>query len=76
MVYRRFGYIQSRLLLDKQDELRKLEQELGDFDQQVQRQRPANLTTRDLGPSDAASRVQLMNKVARSFREFGMYDVK
>lgn len=32
MIYRRFGYLHSRTLLKKQDELRKLEMELDDYD--------------------------------------------
>lgn len=32
MVYRRFGYLQSRVLLDKQDRLRLLEETLDEFD--------------------------------------------
>lgn len=32
MIYRRFGYIHSRLLLNKQDELRELEANLHDMD--------------------------------------------
>lgn len=32
MIYRRFGYIHSRLLLNKQDELRELEASLKDMD--------------------------------------------
>ena len=32
MLYRQFGYLQSRVLLDKQDQLRLLEKELDDFD--------------------------------------------
>ena len=32
MLYRRFGYLQSRLLLEKQDDLRLLEEELGRLD--------------------------------------------
>ena len=32
MIYRRFGYIHSRLLLNKQDELRELEADLRDMD--------------------------------------------
>jgi hypothetical protein len=70
MVYRRFGYIQARLLLDKQDELRKLEQELDDFDRQVQKRRPADLTTRDLRPSDAPPRLELMIKLEQAFCEY------
>ena len=32
MIYRRFGYLQSRLLLEKQDDLRKLEEALDRLD--------------------------------------------
>jgi len=32
MIYRRFGYLHSRMLLRKQDQLRKLEAELDDHD--------------------------------------------
>ncbi|KAK5119199.1 hypothetical protein LTR85_007813 [Meristemomyces frigidus] len=32
MLYRRFGYLQSRIILDKQDELRALEQQLDSID--------------------------------------------
>lgn len=32
MLYRRFGYLQARVLLDKQDKLRQLERELDVFD--------------------------------------------
>lgn len=32
MIYRRFGYLQSRVLLERQDSLRKLEIELDSFD--------------------------------------------
>jgi len=34
MLYRRFGYLHSRLLLRKQDKLRKLEAELDEFDEE------------------------------------------
>lgn len=33
MLYRRFGYLQSRVLLKKQDELRQLEQQLDNMDE-------------------------------------------
>lgn len=32
MIYRRFGFLYSRLLLDKQDELRKIERDLDSID--------------------------------------------
>jgi hypothetical protein len=35
MIYRKFGYLQARLLLEKQDELRLLEDELKDLDEEL-----------------------------------------
>jgi hypothetical protein len=35
MIYRRFGYVQARLLLETQEELRKLESKLDDFDAEM-----------------------------------------
>jgi hypothetical protein len=71
MVYRRFGYIQSRLLLEKQDDLQKLENKLDKYDNQVQRTKPVNLITRDLTEEDAGPRRQLMEKIEQKFCEYG-----
>lgn len=71
MVYRRFGYVQTRLLLEKQDELRKLEQKLDNYDKKVQKVRATNLMTRDLKPDDAAPRKEIMDKLEQKFREYG-----
>lgn len=38
MIYRRFGRVQSRLLLVRQEELRCLERQLDDFDKQMNRE--------------------------------------
>lgn len=71
MVYRRFGYIQARLLLEKQDELRRLEKRLDDYDGKVQKVRATNLMTLDLKPDDAAPRKEIMDKLEQKFREYG-----
>jgi len=71
MVYRRFGYVQARLLLEKQDELRRLEQKLDSYDKKVQKARPINLMTLDLRPEDAAQRKEIMDKLERKFCEYG-----
>jgi len=71
MVYRRFGSIQSRLLLEKQDDLRKLEEKLDKYDEHVQRTQPINLQTRDLSEEDAAPRKLLTEKIERKFCEYG-----
>jgi hypothetical protein len=46
-LYRRFGYLQSRVLLEKQDDLRQLERELERLDQQDKEADEELLRTRD-----------------------------
>jgi hypothetical protein len=72
MIYRRFGYVQTRLLLEKQDELRLLERKLDRYDNEIGKTRAANLTTRDLRPIDAVPRKELMEKLEQKFCEYGM----
>ncbi|KAI9711810.1 MAG: hypothetical protein M1820_001955 [Bogoriella megaspora] len=67
MIYRRFGYLQSRLLLDKQDDLRKLEKELDDEDLQDD---PRNLVTRDLAESDKVRRRDILKRIEEKFRDY------
>ena len=71
MVFRRFGYIQTRLLLDKQDELRRLEKQLDDFDEKLGNEHDGYLTTRDLKPTLAAERKVMMSKLESNFCEYG-----
>ena len=71
MIYRRFGYVQGRLLLEKQDELRKLEQRLEKYDKQVEKKCSINLMTRDLPPDDTESRKEIMDKLEQRFCEYG-----
>jgi hypothetical protein len=71
MIYRRFGYVQGRLLLEKQDELRKLEEKLDKYDKQVEKTCSTNLMTRDLPSNDAESRKELMDKLEQKFCEYG-----
>jgi hypothetical protein len=74
MLYRRFGYLQARLLLDKQDDLRQLEAKLDRFDKQIANgESPENLTTRDLEPEDAQTRKKLMNEIESRFCEYGLH---
>jgi hypothetical protein len=71
MLYRRFGYLQSRLLLDKQADLRELEEQLDNFDEEVAQSRPGDLTTRDLRPEDISKRKELMDEIEARFCEYG-----
>lgn len=73
MVYRRFGYVQSRLLLEKQDDLRKLETKLDKYDKQVQRTNPINLMTHDLSEEDAEPRRAITEKLEKTFCEYGWF---
>lgn len=71
MIYRRFGYLQSRLLLEKQDELRSLEEELEILDARMEKQDPVHLTTRDLPPEVAVLRKELMEQIEKTFCDYG-----
>lgn len=72
MLYRRFGYLQARLLLDKQDDLRRLEARLDKLDKRVaQGDCPEDLSTRDLEPEDASVRKKLMDEIEVRFCEYG-----
>ena len=71
MVYRRFGYLQSRLLLEKQDELQKLERNLDRLDARDAKEDPDKLNRRDLGEEEAAPRRALFVQIDTKFREYG-----
>ena len=66
-MYRRFGYLQSRLLLDKQDDLRLLEQKLEDYD----RANVADSITRALGDDVLLPRQTLLAEIERAFNAYG-----
>ncbi|KAL9079449.1 MAG: hypothetical protein Q9157_001658 [Trypethelium eluteriae] len=74
MVYRRFGYLQSRLLLEKQDELRKLERKLDLIDDYNKTANPTLLQMRDLTEEEgAAPRRALFTQIEERFREYSDY---
>ncbi|KAK4931278.1 hypothetical protein LTR49_002336 [Elasticomyces elasticus] len=64
-LYRRFGYLQSRLLLDKQDELRQLEKQLDSMD--TSEENPAALITRS---GQGQPRKELLTKIESKFRDY------
>lgn len=66
-LYRRFGYLQARVILEKQDELRCLEESLDDLDLKQQCSQPYRLFQRDLqGPERKA----LLNQIEARFCEY------
>ncbi|KAK5683304.1 hypothetical protein LTS10_004835 [Elasticomyces elasticus] len=64
-LYRRFGYLQSRLLLDKQDELRLLEKQLDDMDNAETD--PAGLISRN---GQGLLRTELLVQIETKFRDY------
>lgn len=65
-LYRRFGYLQSRLLLEKQDALRVLENKLNRFDEDDMAE--SNNRYSDIHPSP---REQLLAKIEEAFNSYG-----
>jgi len=71
MLYRRFGYLQSRLLLEKQDDLRRLEEELDRLDRKDVRKNGQILMTRhSLGEDYFKSRQELMENIEKKYNEY------
>ncbi|OCK77315.1 hypothetical protein K432DRAFT_304509, partial [Lepidopterella palustris CBS 459.81] len=70
MIYRRFGYLQARLLLDKQDEMRKLEKKLEEMDSEDFENKSKRLITRDLKKRDAEPRQELFKAIEEKFCEY------
>ena len=76
-IYRRFKYLQSRLILEKQEELRLLDEELRDMDLEVAQDEPHNaeaaskLNTRHRrNPEEAHSRSEYFEKAERLYKEY------
>lgn len=72
MVYRRFGFLQTRLLLETQDTLRVLEERLDKLDESetVGDDNKDNLCSRD-GDGDQTERINLMAAIRTAFQEYG-----
>ncbi|KAF2093525.1 hypothetical protein NA57DRAFT_48248, partial [Rhizodiscina lignyota] len=70
MIYRRFGYIHARLLLEKQNELQELENILGDMDNEDDSERPGCLNRAELGSETPSERQALFAKLEARFKEY------
>lgn len=66
-IYRRFGYLQSRLLLEKQDILRVLEKRLDAYD----REHIATSYTRTLSADKLMPRQALLEEIEHAFNSYG-----
>jgi hypothetical protein len=67
-VYRRFGYLQARLILDKQDQLRLLEKKLDQHD----RADDSRHTRQGLSADQSAAREKLFGEIEEVFTSYGM----
>lgn len=80
MIYRRFGYIHARLLMQRQDELRELEDDLEDLDKRdgKNKDRQICLQSREMddppsGPEEQGreTRSSLLNKIEEKTLKYG-----
>ncbi|KAI9679698.1 MAG: hypothetical protein M1822_007304 [Bathelium mastoideum] len=71
MIYRRFGYAGSRLLLHKQAELQKLEAAMIEMDEDDERDRPGCLQSVDLESDPSSPRARLMKDLETKYDEWG-----
>ncbi|KAE8454173.1 hypothetical protein EG329_005098 [Mollisiaceae sp. DMI_Dod_QoI] len=70
MLYRRFGFLQGRLILYKQDELRQLETELNRLDDFDNRNDKSLHRSREKDDARSGKRKELMGKIEAKFREY------
>ena len=72
MIYRRFGYLQARLLLEKQEQLRRLELDLELMDEKDKDAKSRDLVTLGDGETGrATARQELMQRIEDKFRDYG-----
>jgi len=71
MLYRRFGFLQARIILNKQDELRDLEKKLDRMDIADQRKDASILRSREKDSATNNRRKNLFCEVEEKFKEYG-----
>ena len=74
MICRKYGFLRSRVLLYRQDELRQLERDLLEADQEDAQDCPLALRSRKTDeerPQDAYSRKPLIEKIDAKLKEYG-----
>ncbi|TVY90127.1 hypothetical protein LAWI1_G005360, partial [Lachnellula willkommii] len=70
LLYRRFGYLQARLLLHKQDQLRELEVELNDWDKIDEARAPMWLRSREMDDVKNKDRKKVLERIEKMFLEY------
>lgn len=71
MLFRRFGYLQKRVLLYKQDELRELEGRLAKLDEDDAAAKAFGLCSRVSDNIKSPTRKQLIAEVESKLKEYG-----
>jgi hypothetical protein len=71
-VYRRFGYLQSRILLRKQEELRVLEEKLETTEKYIQIEDDHALCYRELFCSQAAKHGEILDSIEKTYCSYGI----
>lgn len=72
MHYRQFGYLQARLLLEKQNQLRLLEEDLDVLDDLAKQSGSRELTTReDIDSESGTEHRERLEKMKKAFKESG-----
>ncbi|THV49563.1 hypothetical protein BGAL_0189g00160 [Botrytis galanthina] len=70
MLYRRFGHLQARILLNKQDELRELEDRLAHIDRCYARRWPARLRSRDICNAESNDLKGILEAIEEKYKEY------
>lgn len=71
MLYRRFGFTQARILLNKLDHFRKLEASLYHLDSLNQKHNPNILRFRERDDVKHCVRKKLLSEIESKFKEYG-----
>ncbi|KAI9894817.1 MAG: hypothetical protein M1814_000036 [Vezdaea aestivalis] len=69
-IYRRFGFLNARLLLNKQDELRSMEDELKMLDEEDRTKDPRALRSRSMDVKGTSRRQTLLSEIEQKFCEY------
>jgi hypothetical protein len=72
MLYRRFGFLQARILLNKQDQLRELEKDLDRLDKLDSKKDPSVLKSREKDDSLNGRRKKVLFEIEENFKEYGL----
>ncbi|CZS93270.1 uncharacterized protein RAG0_03637 [Rhynchosporium agropyri] len=70
MLYRRFGFLQARILLNKQDQLRELETMLDNLDQSHKHSDSIRLRSREHDEAEGPERSKLFREIEENFKQY------